>query len=162
MATCCFLGHSNYCSYSSAEYKAKLTDVIENLIVNHAADTFYCGRRGDFDLLCWRITSELINKYPQVKIYHVLSYIPTDTDERSTETKLRDEIQTVYLLEEYVPPKYAIARTNQCMVDLSDYIVTGVDHTYGGANAALEYAEKRQKKIIYLNKQREEKIKREK
>ena len=159
MSTCCFLGHAFSCSYSSAEYKANLTNVIENLIVNKNVDTFYCGRRGEFDLLCWSITCELIKKYPQVHLYHVLSYMPTGTDERSTEAKLRDEIQTVYLLEERVPPRYAIIRTNECMVDLSDFIITGVDHTYGGANMALEYAERKHKKIIYLDKEREEKNK---
>ena len=162
MASCCFLGHAFSCSYSSAEYRANLTNAIENLIVNESVDTFYCGKRGDFDLLCWRITSELIKKHPNVKIYHVLSCFPTGTDERSTESKLRDEIQTIYLLEERVPPRYAIIRTNQCMVDISDFVLTGVDHTYGGANTALEYAEKKHKKIIYLNKEREEKNKQKK
>lgn len=159
MATCCFSGHKYSFEYQNSEYRKRLTDIIENLIVNENVDTFYCGKRGDFDLLCWRITSELIKKHPHVKIYHVLSYFPTGTDERSTESKLRDEIQTIYLLEERVPPRYAIIRTNQCMVDISDFVLTGVNHTCGGANTALEYAEKKHKKIIYLNKEREEKNK---
>ena len=91
-----------------------------------------------------------------MRIFHVLSYIPTGTDKRSTDEKLRDEIQTIYLLETKVPPRYAIIRTNQCMVDISDYIVTGVRYTSGGANTALEYAEKKRKNIIYLDKDREE------
>ncbi len=161
MASCCFLGHAFSCSYSSAEYRANLTNAIENLIVNESVDTFYCGKRGDFDLLCWRITNELIKKYPHVKIYHVISYMPTEKDYNAKNTDT-ENIQTLYLLEEYVPPRYAIARTNQCMVDIADIILTGVNGLSGGANTALEYAEKKHKKIIYLDPYREKENKYEK
>lgn len=57
----------------------------------------------------------------------------------------------VYLLgESKVPPQYAIPRTNQKLVDLSNYIVSGVNHNSGGAFTACNYARKKGKLIISI------------
>lgn len=80
--------------------------------------------------------------------------MPTEKDYNAKNTDT-ENIQTLYLLEEYVPPRYAITRTNQCMVDLSDFVLTGVNGLSGGANTALEYAERKHKNIIYLDAYRE-------
>lgn len=40
------------------------------------------------------------------------------------------------------------------MVDCSDFIVCGVKYTFGDANTAIEYAERKKKNIVYLFEER--------
>lgn len=57
---------------------------------------------------------------------------------------------SVYLLEDNVPPKFAIYHTNRRVVDISDFIIFGVNRSYGGAFAAYKYAERKHKKIFNI------------
>lgn len=51
---------------------------------------------------------------------------------------------------ESVPPKYAIARRNRWMLDISDYVVTYVTHRGGGAAQFMLLAQKKGKTVINL------------
>lgn len=77
----------------------------------------------------------------------VLSYHPRKKEGNFQPLCIDD---TVYLLNRYVPPALAIIETNKMMVDCSDFIVCGVKYTFGGANTAIEYAERKKKNIVYL------------
>lgn len=92
------------------------------------------------------IVFRLKEKYPYIRNTMILSYsrqlnvsFPAFFDD------------AVYLLgESKVPPQYAIPRTNQKLVDLSNYIVSGVNHDSGGAFTACSYARKKGKLIINI------------
>ncbi len=123
-------------------YKDKIRKVFTDLIKNYGVGVFYSGCRGNFDYLCAEVIFELKKSFPHIKNIMVLSYL-----------NLKDFIlpkyfdESVYLLEGRVPPRYAILRTNQKMVLLSDFVVSGVLSHYGGAYKACDFA-KRHKKII--------------
>lgn len=55
---------------------------------------------------------------------------------------------TVYPPLERVPRRYAIARRNQWMADEADVMVACVQHGWGGAAKALEYARKKGKEVV--------------
>lgn len=57
---------------------------------------------------------------------------------------------SVYPPLEKVPKKFAISRRNEWMVDRSDVVVSYVRHGWGGAVAALRYAERKKKRIVAL------------
>ena len=61
-----------------------------------------------------------------------------------------DEI--IYPPLENVPYRYAILRRNEWLANNADIIISHVIHTMGGAEKMLKYAERKNKKIIYLNK----------
>ena len=58
----------------------------------------------------------------------------------------------VYLLQEQVPPRYAVVRTNKRMVDKADCLIVGIVKEWGGAWTAMEYAKKQGKRIINICK----------
>ena len=54
---------------------------------------------------------------------------------------------------EEVPRRYAISRRNEWMVDQADVVVAYVDHGWGGAAKTLEYAKRKNKRIINIAEQ---------
>ena len=143
MNTCAFFGHRNY-DYTA--YLHKIEEMVENVIVNFGVKQFYCGGRGKFDVIGAKTVKKLQIKYPQIKITQVLSYIPQEKG-----MVLNDYFDdSVYLLERNVPRRFAILETNKLLVDRVDFIISGVEHSYGGAAQAIEYAQRKKKNIINI------------
>ncbi|MCH5143331.1 MAG: hypothetical protein J1G07_06460 [Clostridiales bacterium] len=132
MVSCAFFGHR---SFNYSPYREKLNNIITDLIENHGVTQFYNGFRGEFDCLCATIVSELKYQYPNIRNIMVLSYYPSVS---FTIPKYFDDC--VYLLEKSVPPKSAIPRTNEKIVERADYIISGVKNQNGGAWTACQYA----------------------
>lgn len=131
------------------QYREKLLHIITDLIENKGVIQFYSGFRGDFDVYCSYLISELKTRYPQIKNTMVLSYIPEAPDDPDYAFKLPKCFDnSIYLLERQVPKRLAIIETNKCLVDKVDYIVAGVMTHFGGAYMACEYAYKRKKPIL--------------
>ena len=59
--TCCFFGHRKI--DETAELKDELCGIIENLIINENVDTFFFGRKSQFDDLCHEIVTDLKEKH---------------------------------------------------------------------------------------------------
>ena len=51
---------------------------------------------------------------------------------------------------EFVPKKFAIAHRNRFVVNKSDYIITYVRKTWGGAYEAMQYAKRKKKQVVNL------------
>lgn len=141
MLACAFFGHRNF-NYTPHEEKIRkrIIDLIERGVTD-----FYSGGRSDFDVTCARIVWELKQDYPHIKNILVLAYMPKNNFELGT---YYDE--SVYLLENKVPFKYAISHTNRKLVGLADYIISDVARVYGGARTACDYAERLYKTIFYI------------
>ena len=165
--TCCFFGHRKI--DETEELKNKLYRIIENLIVNENIDTFLFGSKSQFDDLCHKITTELKEKYPQIKRIYVRSayqYIPDwyeksllenneDTYfpehmenagrasyvERNQEMINHSKFCVVYYDENYLPPRRKNSRR-----DLFDY------QPKSGTAVAYNYAVKKKKEIINIYK----------
>lgn len=142
MSTVAFFGHRSY-GYSA--YRAKIKSIIIDLIENHGATDFYNGFRGDFDKLCAEIVSGLKSFYPMIKNTLILSYHPLSD---FVLPEYFDE--SAYLLDEPVPPKFAITYTNRKIVDKADFIVSGVMLDSGGAWSACDYARRKKKTLINI------------
>ncbi len=142
MLSCAFFGHR---SFEYSKYREKTKGIISELITKFGVTTFYDGCRGDFDLFCAEIVGELKVEFPEIKLIYILSYIPQN---KLLLPKIFDE--SMYLLEESVPPKYAISRTNRKLVELADYIISGTYCTFGGAYTAQNYAKRCNKRVINI------------
>ncbi len=146
MKICCFAGHANI--PDKEELKIKLRTEIINLIENEKVTTFYNGVKGEFDWLCAHTVDELREKYPFIKSYWVLSYMPKEKDEYTERiSKIFDD--TVYPDIENVPQRFAILKRNEWMINNSDFLIAYV-HRLGGAHKTLEYAQKK-KHIKVIN-----------
>ena len=142
---CTFFGHRD-CP-SSIEFK--LREVLIDLIENHAVDTFYVGQQGSFDGIVRYVLKELVSIYPHIRYAIVLERLPLQRDEYDTrdfsDTMLPEGIENVH-------PRFAISWRNKWMIKQSDYVVTYITHSWGGAAQFAEMAERQKKSIIRLAK----------
>lgn len=136
-----FFGHREI--IHSEELSVKLETVIRNLI-HDGADEFLLGGYGAFDVLAAKTVRKLKTDYPQIHSTLVLAYLNHDYD-----NDLYDE--TVYPPLEKVPMKYAITKRNEWIINKADIIVSYVEHGWGGAASARNFAKRKKKKIISIN-----------
>ncbi len=143
MSVCTFFGHHD----CPGEVKPKLRKVLINLIENQSVDMFYVGNKGSFDRLVRSVLRELVQKYPHMSYAVVLERIPRkqneDAPEDYSDTMLPEGI-------EKVPPRFAIVWRNKWMLRQSDYVVTYITHSWGGAAQFAAMAERQGKNIISL------------
>ena len=141
MSACTFFGHRD----CPSSIKSKLRKVLIDLIESHAVDMFYVGQQGAFDAMVRSVLKELVLLYPHINYAVVLERLPPKRDEFDT----RDYSDTM-LLEgiESVHPRFAISWRNKWMIKQSDYVVTYVTHSWGGAAQFAELAEKQKKTVI--------------
>lgn len=145
-----FLGHRDY--ISNKEIESKLYDKLEHL-VNIGADTFYCGGYGNFDKLCAKLIKELKVKYPHIKSYLITPYIDERTQnklKKIREIRLYDDI--IYPSLENVPPRFAISKRNEWVINNSDVVIAYVIRSWGGVSKTLRYAINKKKKIMDMVK----------
>lgn len=108
---------------------------------------FYVGNNGQFDHLVAAVLRELKSRNSQISYSIVLVYLP----EREKEYNQLSYTETVYPEGlEYTPPRFAISKRNQWMVQQSDYVIAYVEHSIGGAAQFTEYARKKYKTVINL------------
>lgn len=140
MQSCAFFGHRNF---NYEPHREQIKEIIVDLIENRGVTVFYNGYRGAFDGICAGIVGELREQYPNIKNVMVFSYMP---DNKFDLPRCFDE--TVYLLKDKVPYKFAISRTNKEIVNVVDYVVSGVVRKWGGAKSACDYAKRLYKTVI--------------
>ena len=140
MAACTFFGHRD-CPDS---VKPELLAAIENLITEKHVKTFYVGNHGNFDRLAVSLLRDLAILHPEIKYYVVLAYLPTKAYSESYESIFPEGI-------EEVPKCFAIDFRNRWMIEKSDYVITYVTRSFGGAAKARSYAEKHRKHVIDIS-----------
>ena len=124
----------------------QLQEVLLDLIENNGVDLFYVGNHGQFDSLVRRTLRNLSRKYP-IRYYIVQAYVPTKKDEYD------DDPNTIYPDGlETTPPKYAIVKRNEWMLNHADFVVTCIDDPFGNAAKMQEKAQRKEKAIIRLGR----------
>ena len=141
MAVCTFFVHRE----CPDAIKPKLREVLAGLIVNHGVDMFYVGNQGHFDTIVRSMLRDLQKEYPQIDYAVVLAYMPgerNDYDDYS-DTMLPEGIESIH-------PHYAISWRNNWMLKQSDYVVTYITHSWGGAAQYAAKAKKQGKTVVDL------------
>ncbi len=140
---CTFFGHRD----APSCLEPKIREIIEQLIAEKRVTCFYVGNNGNFDSMVHRQLKRLSEKYPHIRYYVVLAYMPTEKDEYD----ITDYSETIYPEGlESVPPRFAISKRNRWMVEKSDIVVTYVKYSTGGAVQAKKQAERKEKTVINL------------
>lgn len=137
---CTFFGHGD----APEEIRARLKEVIVDLIKNKDVDTFYVGTHGNFDNMAYSILRELKTIY-HMNFFVVLPCVPVK------ENKYGNEINTIVPEGiENVPPRWGIIYRNKWMIKKSDYVIVYVTREMGGAAKFKKYAQKENKSIINI------------
>ena len=132
MPACTFFGHSQ-----CPDLRSELRDAVMRL-AGDGVDMFYVGDNGRFDAQVRSVLSELGLRYGVV-----LAYLPKGTGADFGDTMFPEGLELVH-------PRYAIDRRNRWMLERSDYVVTYVHHSWGGAAKFAALAERQGKRMIRL------------
>ncbi len=137
---CTFFGHRD----APQDIYNKLEAILIDLIENEQVNTFYVGNQGSFDGMVKKALKKLKAVYPHINYAVVLAYMPTDpTTEDYSNTIFPEGL-------ERVPPKYAIVKRNQWMLEKADFVVAYVKYSFGGAAKFTALAGKKGKIVINL------------
>ncbi|MBR4702924.1 MAG: hypothetical protein IKO91_03680 [Oscillospiraceae bacterium] len=135
-----FCGHSEV--YPQDRIEKELRVVIGHLITE-GTEQFLLGGYGQFDLLAAKVVAEEKKTHPEIESILVVPYL-----DRKYDLALYD--RTLYPGLEKAPLRFAVRKRNEYMMDAADVVVAYVTHSWGGAAKTLEYAKRRNKKIIML------------
>ena len=138
---CSFFGHRKI--EITEQLEQKVTEVVEDLIVNHNVQTFLFGSRSNFDYLCHCVVTKLKEKYINIKriVYTCRCESCILESEREMWQKIysRIEKQEVHLLgveeefehkTKYTSGKASYIERNQAMINHSNYCVFYYDENY--------------------------------
>jgi len=142
-----FVGHST----GVPDLTEKIRSEILSRVSEGEPTVFYCGGYGEFDLLCARVCRGLKEVLPASETVLVTPYLSEARQRRDGElvaSGLYDSV--VYPPLEKVPPRLAILKRNEWMVDRADLIVAYVTLSFGGAARTLAYGKRKGKKIVSL------------
>ena len=142
---CTFFGHHD----CPSSIKPKLRKILVDLIENRTVDMFYVGQQGAFDGIVHSVLKELASVHPHIRYAVVLERLPPKRDEFDTrdysDTMLPEGIETVH-------PRFAISWRNKWMIKQSDYVVTYITHSWGGAAQFAEVSMRQSKSVINITK----------
>lgn len=110
------------------DIEKELCAILTKLIKEQQVTCFYVGHQGAFDKLVYRQLKKLQTTFPHISYSVVLAYLPK---ENHTAYSAKETIFPEGL--ESTPPKYAINKRNQWMIEHSDFVVTYIQYPFGGA-----------------------------
>lgn len=142
--TCCFFGHS----ICPLDIRPKIKVQIEKMLTESEKVTFYIGNHGQFDSMVRGIMKELLSEGKKVNYSVILAYIPGHKYEFDTPDLYTDTIYPDGL--EDAPPKFAVCKRNDWMIDNSDAVICYVVNNFGGAYTYTEKARRKGKRIINI------------
>ena len=141
-----FCGHSSYTDELDDE--KRLLCGLEQVIHGENV-SFYLGGYGGFDAFAYRCAKKYQQKYANAELVFIAPYLGNWLEERK-EFLQKQYDSIVYPDIENVPPKFAILKRNEWMVNKADYLFAYVRTHYGGAYKTLLYAHKHKKPYTNL------------
>lgn len=160
---CCFIGHRKI--EKTTELRDRLSDAIEDLIKSKNVSQFFFGSKSQFDDFCYKIVSELKEKFPHIKRVYVRSAFHHIPD--WYENSLLEHYEDTYFPEHMEKAgKASYVERNQEMINKSDYCIFYYDEKYlpprrknsrrdlfdyqpkSGTGVAYEYAMKKKDKQV--------------
>lgn len=147
MGICYFAGHRHIHGDCERLYAA-LESVIERHIIEYGVTAFYVGNYGEFDHMAQRALANAKRRHPEITAQVALAYHPA-----MRRVDCPQGLDGTYFPEgqEKAPPRLAIVKLNQAMVQNSDYFIAYVCAVTDGSYNLLRYAMSREKrKLLHI------------
>ena len=132
---CFFIGHRD----APLKIKQNLKTVVEDAIAKRGINDFIVGHYGNFDQMAAASVIELKGKYPEIKLFRLLPYHPA---ERAVDIPAGFDGTYYPEGQEFVPPKYAIAKANRAVISDCNLIIAYSTYP-GNARDFVSYAVKK-------------------
>lgn len=133
-----------------AELESVSYDLFNNIFYRYPV--FYCGGYGEFGQIASDAIDIFRKRHPDIqseKLFVTPYLTPSYLKVNKYMKEFYDGI--VYPPLENVPPKFAIARRNQWMIDRCDLLIAYMENTAGNTRKCVEYAISKQKTIVYAD-----------
>lgn len=114
--------------------------------IHQGYDIFWCGGYGAFDQCAAGTVYRLKKKYPHIKIVLIQAYLPKHPISEIYDQSIFPERV------EIGPPRFAISRRNQWIIENCDCAICYVNHQYGGAYSAYKKLLRESKILTNLGK----------
>lgn len=142
-----FCGHREFTP--DAEKEKTIIDTLLKYAQTEQEVICYTGGYGAFDWFAASCINKAKKAAPNIVSCLIIPYITAShLDRISLHTKEFDEI--IYPPLENIPPKFAIIRRNEWMIDNSDLLIAYVKYSWGGAARTLEYAKRQRIGILSI------------
>ena len=142
-----FCGHRDF--QETGDIKARLTGILAALATQE--ETLICniGGYGAFDRFAAQCVKEAQKTAKNIRNYLVVPYLTVTMQKELKEGEgFFDEV--IYPVLKNVPPKYAILRRNEWMVERADLVIGYIAHNFGGAARTWKYAKRKSVQTINL------------
>ena len=147
MKRCCFAGHNRF--YDKTVGNLLKKEVLK-LIKNEGVKEFWVGNYGGFDRYAASIIKELKENGYDIKLELVIPYLTKLIEDNKEFYEKTYDCILISDIPEKTPSRYKILKTNEYMINKSDFLICFIENSWGGAFKTFEYAQKKKKKIINL------------
>ena len=138
-----FFGHANFSC--DEQFFIQTVQTLKEIIGESEVE-FFVGSYGNFDAFGLRCAKEIKLQKANVKITRVTPYLNKEySNDKLIDGNLYPEI-------ERVPPKFAIIKRNEWVIDKSDLVVFYMQFDFKKTYKFYQYALKKGKKILNLAK----------
>lgn len=145
---CTFAGHRDICA--TEKLISNLKEHIEILITKENVSEFLVGNYGGFDHISAKTVHELQKLYPHIKLILVIPYLTKVITEYKEQFYEKYDSIVLADIPSSTPKNLRIIKSNQYMVDKSDFLICFINHSRGGASQTLNYAKKKGIKVINI------------
>ena len=133
-----FCGHDNV---QEVDKVREWLGIVMDQFRDEETVTCYLGGYGGFDRLAASVVRQKQRKNPNFQAVLIIPYLDRKYDKWGYDYTLFPPLESV-------PPRYAILRRNEWMVEQADVVIAYVTHNWGGAAKTLKYAQTKKKKLI--------------
>lgn len=144
---CCFAGHSKLYDSTIADH---VVSTIRGLVVEQGVIEFWVGNYGSFDTYAASAVRKLKHEYPHITLSLVIPYLTKEINEYREDYHRNYDSIIMADLPERTPRNLKIIKTNEFMINESDFLVCYVNTSLGGAAKTLEYAKRKKIQITNL------------
>lgn len=148
--TVSFFGHRTI--NNAIDVEKRLEKIICRILHEKEYTEFLVGREGEFDILVSSVIRRTVKLcgYENSSLVLVMPYMKAEY--RNNECSFHDYYDEIEICSESEKAhfKSAITIRNKSMIDRSDLVVCCIEHEYGGAYTAVEYAKKQNIDIINI------------
>ena len=142
-----FCGHADF--FHTKQMEKKVLSILEDVVGNRSAD-FYLSHYGAFDHFALHCGKLYKQSHPNISLLSITPYFPNSYRNTRISRSCDDYDDIIYPPLEQVPYKFAISHCNQWMVRQADFIISYINHDWGGAYQTYRYALKHKKRVLNL------------
>lgn len=144
---CCFAGHSDVWDNN---VKERIKDIAENLIINKNVKEFWVGNYGNFDSYSASAIREIQKTHTDIKLNLVIPYLTKSMCEYGEIYYNKYDNLLLADIPQNTPKRFYTIKTNEYMINNSDFLICNVQRSWGGAIKTYKYAKRKNLQIYNI------------